>query len=148
MTLLRAFVSGLVALAALVSLTAACDRAAPDEPVPIVWDREVCGHCRMAIGDPRFAAQLVTTSAEVVSFDDVGCMFRYLDERKPEVHRLWFHGEGERWFGQAAVGFRDGQTTPMGSGLMAVPAETPGALRLDDVRLRHHQEVVDDHHHR
>ena len=30
----------------------------PEGAVPIVWDGEVCQHCKMHVGDPRFAAQV------------------------------------------------------------------------------------------
>jgi len=140
-------VIALAALALMPLVTADCDRAPPDAPVAIVWDREACAHCRMAIGEPRYAAQLVTTDAQVASFDDVGCLFRYLDERKPTVHRLWFHGEGDAWVAAAEVAFADGHTTPMGSGLAAVPASTPGAHPLEAVRYLHRAEAGHGHHH-
>ena len=29
----------------------------PDGVVPVAWDRTVCAHCRMHVGEPGFAAQ-------------------------------------------------------------------------------------------
>ncbi len=132
----RAIVAGLalLAVAAVVAMVVRGAGALPDQPVPIAWDREPCGHCHMHIGDPRHAAQLVSTAGEVTSFDDVGCALRFLDEHHPDVHRLWFHGEGDTWIASDRVGFVTGATTPMGSGLLAVEAGTPGARRLDQVR--------------
>lgn len=131
----RRIVGGLalIAVATLVVLVVRGSGALPDQPVPIAWDREPCGHCHMHIGEPRHAAQLVTTDGEVVNFDDVGCALRYLQERRPAVHRLWFHGEGDAWIAADRVGFVTGGTTPMGSGLLAVEASTPGARSLDQV---------------
>lgn len=93
--------------------------AVPDQPVPIAWDRELCGHCHMHVGDPRHAAQLVTDDGDVVSFDDVGCAFQYLDAHHPAVHRLWFHGAGARWIPSERAMFLTGGDSPMGSGLLA-----------------------------
>jgi hypothetical protein len=106
----------------------------PSAPVPIAWDREVCGHCRMHVGEPRHAVQLVTRDDVVTNFDDVGCALRFLAERQPAVHRLWFHGDGETWIAADRVGFVTAAVTPMGSGLVAVEASTPGARRLDEVQ--------------
>jgi len=124
----------LAAIAAVVVVVVRGSGALPDQPVPVAWDREPCAHCHMHIGEPRHAVQLVTRDGEVVNFDDVGCAFSYLDQHRPEVHRLWFHGEGDTWIASDRVGFLTGAITPMGSGLLAVDAETPGARSLEEVR--------------
>ena len=63
----------------------------PGSVQPIAWNRESCAHCRMLIGDPAYAAQIITEDGDVLSFDDPGCAARYLRERRPRVHRAWFH---------------------------------------------------------
>lgn len=110
----------LAAVAALVVVVVRRGDGVPDGPVPVVWNKESCAHCRMAVGEPGYAAQLITAAGEVVNFDDPGCLMRYLDERHPQVHRLWFHHPREdRWLGPDAVGFLTAATTPMGWGLVA-----------------------------
>lgn len=128
----RAFLALAVALP-----LAACGRDL-DRPVPVPWDKVACDHCGMLVGEPRHAAELVTPSGDVEFFDDPGCLFRYVAERSPAVAHLWFRGgEGEdAWLSDGAVAFATGATTPMGSGLAAVPAGTPGALSLPDARAR------------
>ncbi|MCX5748152.1 MAG: hypothetical protein NT062_37310 [Proteobacteria bacterium] len=112
---------------------------APDEVSAIDWNRQPCAHCRMLIGDPHHAAQLVTEDAEVLSFDDPGCALNYLDDHRPAIHRLWFHhATTDRWLGDGDVGFTTGGTTPMGSGLLAVERGTPGALDLASARMHVH----------
>ncbi len=121
-------------VAAVVMVVVGGSPRAPDRPVPVVWNRESCAHCRMAIGDPGYAAQLVTTDGTVANFDDVGCLLRYLDERHPTVHRLWFHHPSEdRWLGADEVGFAEGAITPMGFGLTAAERR-PGLLDLAGAR--------------
>jgi hypothetical protein len=85
----------------------------------------------MLVGEPAHAAQLITADGDVLVFDDPGCALRYVDERKPHVHRMWFHhGTAERWIPADRAGFLTGGRTPMGSGLLAVERDTQGALDL------------------
>jgi copper chaperone NosL len=120
---------------ALVALAVARSGGVPDGPQPVVWNREPCGHCRMLVGEPGFAAQLITSDGTVVAFDDPGCLLRFLDERRPAVHRLWFHRhDGDGWLGPDEVAFRREAQTPMGYGLAAVERGAPGALDLEAAR--------------
>jgi len=122
------------AAAVLVVVTVAGGHSVPDGPVPVAWDHEPCGHCRMLVGEPAHAAQLITSDGEVVDFDDPGCLIHYLADRRPSVHRLWFHdSQSDRWLGPDQVRFRTGAITPMGFGLAAV-ADGPGTLDLDAAR--------------
>ncbi len=122
-----------VAIALVVVMVVRGGRAVPDGPVPVVWNRESCAHCRMAIGDPRYAAQLIADDGTVANFDDVGCLLRYLDEHHPRVHKLWFHHPtADRWLGPDEVRFETGATTPMGWGLAT--ADHPAPLDLDAAR--------------
>ena len=75
-------IKGLLLVVALIAIGVAFVRfnqvTLPQGPVPVVWDGEVCGHCKMHVGDPRFAAQLQTTAGDVLNFDDPGCLFEHL----------------------------------------------------------------------
>lgn len=105
--------------------------SAADEVQPISWHKQACAHCQMLIGEPRHAAQLITRDGEVLSFDDPGCALRFVSERNPQIHRLWFHhGHDERWLTAQQVGFTTNGNTPMGFGLVAVDLSTPGALDI------------------
>lgn len=107
----------------------------PGDVQPIAWNAETCAHCRMVIGDPSFAAQIITADGTVLSFDDPGCAAQYLRAQKPRIHRAWFHaGRGDAWIPIAEVGFARVPTSPMGSNVMAVPKTTPSALALEDLR--------------
>jgi copper chaperone NosL len=127
----------LLAIAGLVAALVLRGRPVPDGPVAIVWNREPCAHCHMLVGEPAFAAEIVTTAGDVIVFDDPGCLVRYLEERKPEVHRIWFHDSTrDHWLSADEVGFVPGASTPMNYGLAAVPATTPGAIALETMRRR------------
>jgi len=106
--------------------------APPEGPQPVVWGKQACGHCRMHVSEPAFAAQLHTGQGDVLHFDDPGCLFELLRKDKPSVHALWFHHVSEdRWINGQAVGFIGVEPTPMGFGLGAVDASQPGAMTLD-----------------
>lgn len=109
----------------------------PEQVTPIVWHREACAHCQMLIGEPGFAAQLVTAEGQVHSFDDPGCALRYLDEHAgAPPHRLWFHHAAqERWILAEEVAFVPRPATPMGFGLAAVDAAS-GELSLAQARAK------------
>lgn len=119
--------------------------APPDGPVPIAWDREVCGECHMHIGDPRFAAQVQTRGGEVHSFDDPGCLYRWIDrEGESDLHAVWFrHVDADRWISRAEVAFVEREPTPMGYGIGAVTRGTPDSL--DESRAR--ERVLERHEH-
>lgn len=116
-------------------LVVACGPA--EGPQPIVYDREPCFHCRMLISEPHFAAQLQTGSGEILSFDDPGCLLATLAASTTPPRAIWFHHvREERWLDAAHVAFEPNDKTPMGYGLGAVDAGTPGALGFDEARLR------------
>lgn len=112
-------------------------QALPSGPEPIAWDREACAHCRMQVGDPHYAAQLQTADGQVLDFDDPGCLLSYLGSHKPAVHAIYFrHLRADRWLTASEVGFIDAGPTPMGYGLGAVEASTPGALTMEQAIAR------------
>jgi hypothetical protein len=108
-----------------------------DGPVDVVWDREVCAHCRMHIGDPAFAAQIQTADGAVLSFDDAGCAFELVAAAELTVRATWFrHHAADRWLGEDEVAFVEVAQSPMGYGFAATDADTPGSLPLAEVRRR------------
>jgi copper chaperone NosL len=115
-------------------LVAACSRNSSG-PFPIAYDKEACAHCHMLIGDPRFAAQLVTTDGTVIGFDDPGCLLLYMAERKPSVRASWVRdSQRDRWLPLAEARFVRVPWSPMGFGVAAVDAGTPGSLSIDEAR--------------
>lgn len=122
------------AIALLVTALIRCGTQLPDSVQPIAWSSEACAHCHMLIGDPAFAAQVITTKGDVLSFDDPGCAARYLRDHRGKIHRVWFHeGRGERWLADRDVGFVRVASSPMGFNLMAVAKETPHAITLEQI---------------
>ncbi len=114
-----------VRLAALLAAAAAaaCQRGAPG-PAPLDTRNEACAHCRMAVSDARFAAQLVAPREEPRFFDDGGCLRDVLAAqpgRPPrEVAYVADHRTKAWTRARTAVYARvPGLATPMGSHLVA-----------------------------
>ncbi|HSD89536.1 MAG TPA: nitrous oxide reductase accessory protein NosL [Kofleriaceae bacterium] len=108
-------------------LVVACARPSQG-PVAIAYDKETCAYCHMLIGDPRFAAQIITDAGDVYSFDDPGCLFRFVAEQHPHVRATWFRdSRRDRWLASGEVAFAHEAKTPMGWGFAAVDRNTPGA---------------------
>ena len=109
----------------------------PDGPVDLVWDKTACAACGMHVGEPPFAAQLTTRDGRTLAFDDPGCLFLFVEHERPDVHAIWFrHRDEARWVAADHVAFAAASPTPMGFGLAAVDAGTPGAIVFDAARRR------------
>lgn len=109
----------------------------PSGPEPVAWDRETCAQCHMHIGDPHFAAQLQTSDGQVFNFDDPGCLLRYIHERRPRIHAVYFHHYREdRWIPRTAVAFVPVSASPMGYGLGAVDQGIAGAMSYQEADHR------------
>ena len=136
-----ALVAGGLVLISLVGYAVCLAQRPPDGPEPVAWDREACAHCRMHVGDPRFAAQLQTASGETRNYDDPGCLLADLAERRREgVRAIWLRdANADRWLPAAEAVFVPASPTPMGYGLAAVTKGSPGAaggLDLDAAMQR------------
>ncbi len=116
-------------------------QAPPSSVRPIVWDRQACDHCKMAVSDPAFAAQLQTEDGRVYDFDDPGCLFQFQDAERPRVHALYFHAmRGDEWLSGDEAVFVPGVRSPMGFDLGTAQRGTPGALGREEAARR----VLDD----
>jgi len=127
-TIIKGLLLALAAVAAIMAFIRFNEATLPEGAVPVVWDGEVCGHCKMHVGDPRFAAQLQTSEGDVLNFDDPGCLFDYLGSHELSVHAIYFRNHLEDgWLPESEAGFLPAQESPMGYGIRAVPKGTPDA---------------------
>lgn len=132
---MKRVIIGLVVVIGVVATIVYGGTRLPNDVQPIAWNSEPCAHCHMVIGDPAFAAQVITDEGTVLSFDDPGCAARYLREHRGHIHRAWFHdGRGQRWLALADVAFVRVVASPMGSNVIAVPNGTPGAASLESLQ--------------
>ena len=107
-------------LAAVLLMLAACTGSL--KPVPISG-ADACAHCRMAVSDVHFAAQIVAPGEEPRIFDDIGCLAAALTERSASPGAVVFVADrrtGEWIRAASAVFTRVPQLdTPMGSHIVA-----------------------------
>ena len=91
------------------------------EPVEIALIEEICSHCRMAVSQAAFAAEVVQTDGSVDYFDDVGCLVLWVKERRvPEDSGLFVvdYQDGTWLDARDACFVRSGALdTPMGFGI-------------------------------
>ncbi len=123
-----------------IALSVACP-APSSGPVDPHWDRDTCAHCRMAIGDRRFAAQVRTGEDAIHHFDDLGCALAWLGTGEtPDPEQAALHvraASGDGWLDARTARYRTGLVTPMGYGFGAVAADDTQAealLTLEQVR--------------
>lgn len=123
------------------ALLAACGKDAgtwPEGMAAIVWDRDTCARCAMAISDRRFAAQIRGGDKRAAfKFDDIGCAVTWCTEKMGQhpwmadpATRFWvadFHSQGTRWLDARQAHYIGGPNSPMGYNLAAVPAAASGS---------------------
>lgn len=107
----------------LLTILVACS-SGPPEPALLDTRNDQCSRCRMAVSDPRFAAQIVAPGELPRFFDDLGCLVEWLKEQEvlPEgaVAYVADH-RSETWVRAAAAVYSrvPGLETPMGSHVIA-----------------------------
>lgn len=90
---------------------------------------DICAQCKMAISEKRYATELVDAEGNVVKFDNLDCLVRYVTARDlKNKTAAWFvmDGDGKEWLDmrQALLVKSDSIPGPMGSGVLA--AKDPG----------------------
>jgi copper chaperone NosL len=105
------------------AVAAACG-AGPTRPASLNGANDACRHCRMAVSNQRFAAQIVAPGEEPLFFDDIGCLSTYVQQTpglaRDAVAYVADHRTGE-WVpaGTAIFTSVPGLDTPMASHLIA-----------------------------
>ncbi len=114
----------------------ACTGGVP-EPVEIALNEETCSHCRMAVSQREFAAEVVTVTGRVDYFDDIGCLAKWVVEHQPSESAGLFiveHHSGEWLDAKAAYYIRSEKLpTPMSSGLAAFKSEGAARSAADEL---------------
>lgn len=118
----------------MITLLLAC-ATDPNAPPEVAFDHVACDHCSMLLSEPRHAAVLRERQGKERYFDDPGCLFTFVMEKHPAIAQMWFHTE-HGFVREDEVAFSTGAHTPMGSGLLAVPVGTPGAVGVGEASTR------------
>ncbi|MCC6343500.1 MAG: nitrous oxide reductase accessory protein NosL [Bryobacterales bacterium] len=87
----------------------------------------MCGHCRMAISQKQFAAEVFDAAGNVVKFDDAGCMLRWLVRQEKQAVAIYaVDYDSREWLeARTAIYVRTERiATPMGGGILAFAGRT------------------------
>jgi len=104
-------------------------------PVEILPEADECARCTMAIQELKVASEATFKNGDVKKFDDIGCMARYLKERKVtdrQLKGMYVHDLASgKWLPiERAVLVQSRYPTPMRYGIVAF-ASAQAARRLD-----------------
>ena len=110
-----------------------CEKKVHEGPYNVHFDRDLCAECRMVISDRNYVAQLVdNTHSEAYNFDDIGCLFLWLQEHNDswiQEANIYIADVKSAKFLEAKKAFwSQGHTTPMDFGLAAHERKPEGKL--------------------
>ncbi|MCX8085837.1 MAG: nitrous oxide reductase accessory protein NosL [Rhodocyclaceae bacterium] len=129
-------------LTPLAAALSACARQGdwPEGMQPIMWDRDTCVVCGMAISDRRFAGELRGGPKQTVfKFDDPGCIVLALHDKvqqfpwlRDPATRIWVADvtsppEAVRWLDARSAHYV-AKFSPMGYNFGAIAHPQPGAI--------------------
>lgn len=132
----------LLTLAIGITLLGACSEEPNTGAADIRWDREICERCLMAVGDPRFAAQIrggeSMETKKLYKFDDLGCAVLWLNQQswkdKPQTEIWVTDFRTEQWIDARTAYYVKDQLSPMNYGLGAQISAAPNSLNFDQAR--------------
>jgi copper chaperone NosL len=133
-------------LICLLLIAPGCGNRSP-RPVEIEAS-DMCAQCKMAISEKRYAVEWADMEGNVIKFDNVDCMVRYVSGHGlRNKAAAWFvmDSDGKEWLDarQAFLVKSDSIHGPMGSGVLAVKDQAAAnglagrfsgqVLRFDDL---------------
>jgi copper chaperone NosL len=111
-----------ILLTCLLLVAVGCGNRSP-QPVEIEAT-DMCAQCKMAISEKRYAAEMGDVDGNVIKFDNIDCMLRYVSGHGlKDKAAAWFlmDSEGKEWLDsrQAFLVRAASIPGPMGSGVLA-----------------------------
>ncbi len=150
---MNSFPLKIASLGILLALITGCEKKnLEQQPVKLVWDRETCEQCAMAVSDRRYAVQVIEPNGKAHFFDDIGCALTWLENQEwGKGSRTWVSDVNtNEWIDAEKANWRFGDpNTPMGYGFAATLNPVENALEFDTVQqmiadnrsLRHHHQA-------
>lgn len=101
-----------------------------------VHDTDVCEICAMAVSNDEHATQIVLTNDRVLKFDDIGCMFEWIEENGEEDIGTAFVRDfnSETWFdvNEGSFVFDEEIETPMAYGVISFDDENEAEQFIEE----------------
>jgi len=106
------------------------------EPEAIDPNTDVCEICAMAVADDEHATQIILKNDRSLKFDDLGCLFKWLDENgEEEVGAKFvrdFHTEEWGLIEDATYVFDEAIETPMSYGIISFKNEAEATAYINE----------------
>jgi len=124
-----------LALLIVLVLVFSCRNKPESGPVKIYYGEDICERCKMIISEKDFAAQYQVSPGKTVKFDDLGCMFHYMDgEKEAQISTIYVMDyDSKQWIDgeNAYYVWTENISTPMGHGVIALK-DRQGAAELSN----------------
>ncbi|HMN32399.1 MAG TPA: nitrous oxide reductase accessory protein NosL [Chitinophagaceae bacterium] len=140
MGFLNKILKGKKAMVFIVSFSIFISSCAPSGSVPIQLNNDACSSCKMSIADGHFASEVITKKGRVYKFDDISCLFHYLDELKAENVASYYVNDYNKenelieatqaWFVNSEV-----LKSPMGGSIAAFQSKEDAAKLAKDLNV-------------
>lgn len=106
------------------------------QPEAIDPNNDVCEICAMAVADEEHATQIVLKNDRSLKFDDLGCLYKWLDENgEDDVGAKFvrdFHTEDWVLIEDATYVFDEAIETPMAYGIISFKDEADATAYIDE----------------
>ena len=120
-------------------LLAGCSQQTGTGPVDVVWDRDNCDRCVMALSDRHHSAQIRGgENNRVYTFDDIGCALLWLEDqpwRDEARTEIWVNDyQSGKWLDARQAHYVRVTHTPMNYGFSAQPSASEESIGFEPMR--------------
>jgi copper chaperone NosL len=106
------------------------------QPVALEPHVYLCSECNMQIETLAYASQVVLKNGLTYFFDDIGCVVLWLEDRKPEVSKIYTMTlDTHHWIEAEKAHYTRSANTPMGYGMAAYEKPFEGNISYAQMRL-------------
>ncbi len=108
------------------------------KPIEIIPNRYADIECAMTIKSKKHSAQVISPSGKTWFFDDMGCLIKWLEDKKfKEDAILWTHAEDTAsWIDAKKAWYVLTDATPMGYGFGAREHEVKDSINFEQMKLK------------
>ncbi len=108
------------------------------KPIKIIPNKYADIECAMTIKSQKHAAEVISPSGKTWFFDDMGCLIKWLEDKKfKEDAVLWTHVEDtDSWIDAKKAWYVLTDATPMGYGFGAREHKVKDSINFEQMKLK------------